>query len=85
MRTYSEGAARMVEGYVAKWLRESDLGLSILAEFDDMPFSEVMDHVYEMLNFGYLKITADRRGFTGIEIRFPPQPPRVPIRRVREH
>jgi hypothetical protein len=80
---YSDGAIRMVECYVAKWLRESKLGLDILEELHDLPFEQVMDHVYEMLNLGVLKITANRSGFTGIEIRFPPQPPRVPICRAR--
>jgi hypothetical protein len=83
--TYSDGATRMIERYVAKWLRESELGQSILAEFANLAFDEVMNHVYEMLNLGYLKITTDQRGFTGIETRFPRQPPRVPIHRVREH
>ncbi len=77
----SADAGWLLERYVARWLRESELGKSLIAAHADLNFEQMMDTTIELLNAGFLKITADHRGFTGIETRFPPEPPLAHIRR----
>lgn len=77
----SVDAGQLIEVYVARWLRESKLGKTLVAAHADLNFAQMMDTVVELLNAEFLKITADHCGFTSIETRFSPEPPRVRIRR----
>jgi hypothetical protein len=79
-------AIKMVEIYITKWLCESEDGECILRAFVNEPFDRIIDHVFELLNLGFLKIIGDpRRGFRSIGLCIPPQPPRAQIQRVRAH
>jgi hypothetical protein len=71
---------QFLEEYVLRWLRKTMLGQSMVREFG---MEAATDGVFEMLNLGYLKIIADEDGLTGIETRFPPVPPLIPIVRTR--
>ena len=71
------------------WLvEESDLGRDILAEF---PFDAAVDHVFELLNLGFLKLIVDRPltpdpdatfAFK-IELCAPPRPPSGQVQRPK--
>jgi hypothetical protein len=76
-------AARIIELYVAKWLRESDEGQTILRAFAGTPLDQIIDHIFELLNLAFLKIIGDCHELTHIEVRMPPQPSRAKIRRAR--
>jgi hypothetical protein len=80
----SSDAVEIIEQYVARWLRESEMGRSILHELA-VSFEEAMDAVFELLNTGCLKITGNTEGFTGIEFRIPPEPPTCQIRRPKRN
>lgn len=58
---------RMIEAHVARWLRENELDKAVAARRGDVTFDEMMEAAIELPNAGYLKITGNRRGFTGID------------------
>jgi hypothetical protein len=62
----------LVEALVAKWLRESDLGQSILVE---MTLDAAIDAAFELMNLGIIKLTGTRGKITGIEVCETPRPP----------
>jgi hypothetical protein len=72
------GSAHILEGLVQKWLRESALGASIMADAR-MSLDEATDAVFELLNAGHLKIRSHEPDHFTIE---PRMPPRRPLSRV---
>lgn len=79
----SEDVGRLIDGYVQKWLRESQLGRDLVKEVG-LPFDEAVDAVFELLNIGHLKIESDQHGFTGIRFCVPPEPPFGPVKRPKQ-
>jgi len=77
---HSAAAALVIERYVEKWLRDTELGRAVLENF---AFDEAVDSVFELLNAGFLKIIGTPTGFTGIRVCVPPRPPKTPIHRNR--
>jgi hypothetical protein len=73
------GPADLVEVYIARWLRNTELGRLTVRGLGG--FEAAMDGMWEALNAGAIKLEADRDGFTGIRLCDPPQRPAKQIAR----
>jgi hypothetical protein len=82
----SGGPAELIEAYLARWLRASELGRLTIGGMGG--FEAAMDAMWEALNAGAIKLEADADGFTGIRMCNPPQRPARqiarPLARVRK-
>ena len=52
-------SSQIVEDYIGFWLRENEIGQSVLAS---RTMDEAKQSVWELLNAGFLKITGDEHG-----------------------
>jgi hypothetical protein len=75
----SGGPAELIEAYLARWLRESELGRLTVEGMGG--FDAAMAAMWEALNAGAIKLEADADGFTGIRMCNPPQRPTTNIAR----
>jgi hypothetical protein len=64
--------AQVVEEFLRRWLRQSDLGEALLARLSE---PAAMGLLYELLNAGYAKLALEPDGLGDIELHVPPQPP----------
>jgi hypothetical protein len=71
-------ASHLVEAYFERWLRSSDIGRRHVARFG---FDRAMEHLWENLNAGLIKLEGNERGFTDIVPCIPPQRPLKPMTR----
>lgn len=75
-------AARIVEDYFARWLRATPEGRRHVAMYGN---DGAIDHLFELLNAGHVKLEGDDRRITRIVPCSPPDPPAAPlVRPARE-
>jgi hypothetical protein len=71
-------AETIVENFVAMWLRETEIGRHIAASHG---FDPAIDHIFELLNAGFLKMQMKGEAIVDLVPCNPPIRPTATIRR----